>query len=325
MRFIQLAAATAVGVAVCACSSPPTSGGFTPVVRTAGPAASAPGKSWLTPAAKGQTLLYVSDVGGVTVYANTGGTNFALVGELFGFQVPAGECTDARGDVFITDETAQVIDEYAHGAITPKAQISDPFGQPLSCAIDRKTGRLAVTNSANPSGAEPGNVVIYPSPSGPPTDYSDATLYVPLFCSFDRKGNLYVTAYDSSYHPVLGEFGKGAGGFTILSLAGGTWFLPSGVLATGTELLIGDVYDRTTHIYEARVSGSTATIFNTIPLSKTQYLAEFTLWGSGSSATILAPDNTYSNVEIYTYPGGSPLGAITSGISSPVGTAISPT
>ena len=324
MLFIRWPlAAAVVALAPIACSSPPPAGGVNPIVQTAHRATSGE-RSWLKPASKQQTLLYVTDAAGVTVYVNTGGTNFELAGELFGFAVPAGECTDARGDVFITDETAQVIDEYAHGAITPKAQIVDPFGQPLSCAIDRKTGRMAVTNASNPSGAYPGNVVIYSSPSGAPSEYSDSHLYVPLFCSFDRKSNLYVDGYDSSFHPVLSELSKSAQNFTILNLSGGTWFLPTGLLTKGTELLLGDLYDRSTHIYEVRVSGSTATIFNTIPLSKTQDLAEFTLWESGSSTLILAPDNSYNNVEFYAYPNGSPIGALTSGISQPVGTAISP-
>jgi hypothetical protein len=38
---------------------------------------------------------------------------------------------------------------------------------------------------------------------------------------------------------------------------------------------------------------------------------------------MIAPDNAYSNVQVYSYPGGSSLGSFTSGLSMPVGTAIS--
>ncbi len=280
-------------------------------------------KSWLKSTAQGKPLLYVTDSGGVTIYSNSGGNTFQLAGELFGFQTPAGECTDARGNVFITDETARVIDEYARGAVTPKAVIPDNLGQPLSCSIDRN-GRMAVTNFSNPSGGEPGNVIIYPSPSQTPTEYSDSLLHLPLYCSFDRKGNLYVAAYDTGYHAVLSELPNGSQTFTILSLSGGKMNIPGWVLAQGgSQLLLGDIDDPKTHIYQLKVHGSVATVVGTIPLSQTEFLAQFVLFGSGSTTALIAPDNDYSKVQIYSFPGGSVLGSITSGISQPVGVAIS--
>ena len=201
--FLLLAACTA---------SLGESGGFGPSIGTtrwhAHPNGSR-GKSWFNTAAQQSTLLYVSNAGGVTVYTYGGNDSFTLVGELFGFQTPAGECTDAHGNVFITDEAARAIVEYGHGSITPKAVIPDTQGQPLSCAIDRTTGHMAVTNYSNPSGAEPGNIVVYTLPSGTATEYSDPHLYEPLYCAFDRKGNLFANAYDDTFHGVFGELRKG--------------------------------------------------------------------------------------------------------------------
>lgn len=51
--------------------------------------------------------------------------------------------------------------------------------------------------------------------------------------------------------------------------------------------------------------------------------AQFSLYGSGSATTILAPDNGYNNVEIYSYPSDSALGSVTSGISTPAAAVIS--
>lgn len=281
-------------------------------------------KSWMSPAARGAPLLYVSNSTGVTVYSNPGGDTFKLVGELFGFQTAAGECTDNSGDVFIADETARVIDEYAHGAVTPKAVISDTLGQPLGCAIDRRTGRLAVTNFSNPSGGEPGNVALYASPSGSATEYTSSTLYIPLFCNFDRKGNLYVDGYNSGYQGELEELPNGAAGITTFAVSGGTLHIPAGLLVNGAQLLLGDISGSVSRIYEVSVSGTTATIAGTIPLSRTNEIAQFSLFGSASATAILAPDNASKTLEIYSFPSGTVLGSISDGISYSVGTAISP-
>ncbi len=313
-------AAAVAALALSACA-PQAQSAFTPVHNAT--AISNATVSWMRAAAHSETLLYVSDAGGVTVYADSGGNTFTLAGELFGFQTPAGECTDSRGDVFIADENARAIDEYAHGAITPKAVIADDLGQPLSCAIDRKTGRLAVTNFSGTSGVEPGNVAIYPSLSSKPVEYTNPTLYVPLFCAFDRKGDLYVDAYDSGYHGVLSELPNGSGNFTILSLSGGTLNIPSGLLVNGSQLLLGEYDDTSSRIYQVTVRHNLATVVGTVPLSKTHQVAQFSLLSSGSSTAVLAPDNEFSNVEIYSFPGGAALGAITDHISQPVGTALS--
>jgi hypothetical protein len=279
--------------------------------------------SWLRPGAQRETLLYVSESNGVAIYSNPSGDTFQLAGELLGFQLPSGECVDAHGNVFIEDETAQVIDEYAHGAVTPKAVIHDGYGQPYTCSIDRKTGRLAVVNVANPSGSEPGNVLIYSSPTGSPTEYSDSHLYVPLFCSFNSKGDLYLDAYDSGYHGELSKLPNGSQSFTMLTLSGGTMNVPGGLAFNGSQLLVGDSYNPKTHIYETTVRGSTATITSTIALSQTQGLPQYSLFSSGSTTTIIAPDYDYNTVKLYAFPGGSLLGSLGGSITLPFAAVVS--
>ncbi len=300
--------------------------GFVPANDGAGRRTASPQrKSWIAPTAKRAPLLYVSNVGtaSVTIYTITGGETLKLVGELFGFSTPGGECVDGKGNVFVPDTPARIIDEYAHGAVLPKAVIADPDGQPYTCAIDPKSGRLAVANFENSSGAEPGNVIIYPSLSGTPSQYADPRLYVPLYCDFDRKGNLFVSAYDSSYRAVLSELPKNGSAFTIFSITGGSINLPGGLAWNGSQLLFGDLYDPKTSIRRIGISGSTANIVGTIPLSNTQTLAQFTLFGSGSSSILIAPDYDNSNIGIYSFPSGSPIGTMTDGISQPFGAVIS--
>jgi hypothetical protein len=270
-----------------------------------------------------ETLLYLTEGNGVAIYANPSGDNFELAGELFGFQLPSGGCADAQGDVFITDQTAKDIVEYAHGAVTPKAVIADAYGEPYTCSIDRKTGRIAVLNFADSNGNYPGNVLIYPSPTGTPAEYTNSQLYVPLFSAFNAKGDLYLNAYDSGYHATFAKLPNGSQTFTMLTLAGGTVNLPGGLTFDGAQLLAGDSYNPKTHIYQMTVRGSKATIAGTISLSQTNTLGAFALFASGSTTAIIAPDPDYNDVKLYSYPSGAPIGSLPGSMTSPFVAVIS--
>ncbi len=278
----------------------------------------------MRPNAHRDALLYVSNsgTGGVTVYSYKSGGTPQLEGELFGFQSPLGECTNAKGDVFIVDFGARMIKQYAHGAITPTTTISDALGIPYSCAVNAASGELAVTNLENSSGTEPGNVIVYPASLGSPIEYSDATLYEPLFCDYDGKGNLYVDAYDDTNVGRLGVLHHGNQSFTILNVSGGTIPLTSGLLADGRQLLVANLYYPAV-IYRVTVSGSTATIVGSLSLPHGSTVAEFAKYGSASTAAVIVPDYDNSNVKGYSFPGGSPLFTLTSEISQPAGAVVS--
>jgi hypothetical protein len=283
------------------------------------------GRSWMRPgAAQHEALLYVSNLttAGVTIYSYQSGDTPQLEGEIFGFQLPLGECVDAKGNVFVTDSGAAVIKEYAHGAVTPIATIADPEGKPYGCSVNVKTGSLAVANVDGPTGSSPGNVIIYPKPYGTPVEYSEPQLNEPLFCSFDRKGNLYVDAFDSRSMGVLAVLPNGAESFTVLTVQGGAIAVPSGVQTDGKQLLVGNLFYPAA-IYQMTISGSTATIYNTISFPNGSTLGQFTKQGPSASATVVVPDNDNSNVKIYTFPGGSLMSTTTDGVSAPASAVIS--
>ncbi len=104
------------------------------------------GRSWMLPEAKSASqLLYVTSyqTNDVSVLQLPHGK---LVGTLTGFDAPSGECTDTKGDVFITDLEASQIWEYKHGAQSPKDILYDPDYAPLGCSVNPTTGDLAVSN-----------------------------------------------------------------------------------------------------------------------------------------------------------------------------------
>jgi len=72
----------------------------------------------------GEELLYVSDDynDDVYVFALPAG---GLVGTLTGFKTPQSPCADEAGDVFIPDDGASDIVEYAHGGSKPIKTLAD--------------------------------------------------------------------------------------------------------------------------------------------------------------------------------------------------------
>jgi|HubBroStandDraft_5_1064220.scaffolds.fasta_scaffold04630_6 hypothetical protein len=153
-------------------------------------------KSWMdSSAGRIKRLLYVSNefYGNVYVYNFDTG---AEVGILTGFEGPQGQCVDAAGDVWIADSlqstgyyTGRIV-EYQHGATTPK-EILTGYGLPTSCAVDPKSGDLAVVNSG-------GGITIF-KPSGSLTNFVSPECQYMGSPGFDDQGNLYVEGWSQSY------------------------------------------------------------------------------------------------------------------------------
>jgi len=161
------------------------------------------GGSWMKPGTSGGDLLYVSSPQGnsVSVFTYPGGS---LVGTLTGFKNLYGLCSDANGNVWMTNYTGYgnngYLLEYAHGGTSPIATLAYS-GVPQDCAWDPTTGNLAVIGGA---------LAIYSNASGSPTYYSYRGLQVggiPLFISYDGSGNVYFagTHYRAAWLPKGGS------------------------------------------------------------------------------------------------------------------------
>lgn len=106
-------------------------------------------RGWMLSRAQNMNLLYVSDQdapGKLLAFSYPQGE---LVGEVtVPSDYPGGLCSDSVGDVFVTTfgpYSQSYVYEYAHGGTEPIATLVDP-GDSNGCAIDPKTGNLAVTN-----------------------------------------------------------------------------------------------------------------------------------------------------------------------------------
>lgn len=296
-------------VILAACSSPPSSA-FTPSAsgssRTATKA-----RAWMSPLAKqSRELLYLSNSSNppaVYVYSYP---QAKLVGTLTGFSSPGAECADRGGHVWITDNNSTIV-EYAHGGSSPIVTLSDPDYFPIDCSVDPVTGNLAVTNEPV-SGR--GNVAVYKKARGNPTTYFPNFLPFPLYCGYDRRGNLFVdgiAGYNQFQLAELPIHNSGLFPFSINQSIG----YPGGVLWDGTHLAVLD--SAANEIYEFAISGNQGTEVGSTPLGESEDVVQFWI----ASGKVAGGDGQAAY--LWPYPaGGNPIKVIV-GLSNAEGAAVS--
>ncbi|MGA8535249.1 MAG: hypothetical protein WB615_14165 [Candidatus Tumulicola sp.] len=274
----------------------------------AGSAARRPahGASWMRPEAKSHALLYVSEgTGAVNVYAYP---TLQLMGTLTGFASPQGECVDASGDVWITDQDASTVVEYAHGGAVPIRTLKDTGNEPVDCSVDPKSGDLAVV-SLHTENRRHGRLSIYAGARGTKKTYQDATMQEMDSVGYDNHGNAFV---DGIAHGVFAYAKFSNGVFTDLTL-GENFSSPGGIRFDGTYMAVGDAEGQV--IYQT--SGST--IVGSTALEGSGAIQHFSITG----ARVICADFAHLAIEIYSYPaGGSPI-EVFSDDDDPIGVALS--
>jgi hypothetical protein len=266
--------------------------------------------------AKRDDLLYVSDSGRNLVYVFNY-PNGKLVGTLTGFYFPQGECTDKKGDVFVTNSQGSSIDEYAHAGTKRIATLYESYATPDDCAVDRLSGRLAVANEHHGS-YEAGDITIFAGTKKPPKEY--AAIFGPIDCAYDASGNLYVDGYrslgQSNYRFKFGSLLRGATRFGAINLH--QYFEGAGGVGwDGTDVAVEDNYIGV--IYRFAIAGGKATEVGTTTLEDSDHVYNFLIDGK----YVIAPNYSGGTVGIYAYPAGGMPARIISGFEYPDGVAIS--
>jgi hypothetical protein len=146
------------------------------------------GGSWMLPeaAAKKSILVYVAEMHrrGVFVYDYKSGKR---VGALTGLHDPAGECVDAKGDVYVTEFGSGEVTEYAHGGTLPIKKWTTN-GNAFGCSVD-KMNDLAVADSYTNSG--PGQIEIFPKGGSKGRTYADPRVCYEIWPpGYDDNGDL---------------------------------------------------------------------------------------------------------------------------------------
>jgi hypothetical protein len=277
--------------------------------------------SWVLPDAKVKALLYITNAndGTVFVYSYPQGT---MVGELNGFEEPYGDCTDKAGNVWIVDDEASTVTEYAHGGSTPIRTLNDANEYPAGCAIDPTTGNLAVTNYETFSRGQ-GSVSIYRKAKGKPKTYSDSSISRGWFCSYDPSGNLFVDGDQSGSSGFqLAELPHGSATFTNISISQ-TITVPGGVQRSGKYVAVADENGPGNGvIYQFSINGSAGTEVSSTTLDSSQNIHQF--WIDPAGNRVVAPSASLSTVGFWKFPaGGNPTKTLR-GFSIPEGVALSP-
>jgi len=257
---------------------------------------------------KKNSLLYVSVNGTRTVHVFSypkGKPKQVLTG----FGGPAGECVDRPGNVFITDVAtsgAGYVYEYAHGGSTPIATLNDPFTFPNGCAVDPKSGDLALVSN--------GGLAIYPEAGGTPTTYLDESFQTMRYAGYDDAHNLFIDGDAVGGGFALAELPSGSNQIIDLSISGP--FRGAGAVQwdgsnmTVETLSFGVGRHGPALIYRLQISGSSATIVGTTELvsSKNRYNGG-QFWIQGNR--VIGPDKSGNAISFWNYPaGGKPTKSI---------------
>jgi hypothetical protein len=215
--------------------------------------------------AKSGALLYIGGNHAVDVYTYPGGS---LSGTGHTPGVVTGMCSDASGDVFVTEAPKKsskagtgYVEEYAHGGTSPIASLKVTSGEmPMDCGSDATSGDLAVTQQKSSNYAP--SVAIYAGGKGTPKVLQTDAIGADPQCGYDDAGNLFVTSGGN----VGAELAAGKSSFTTVTLnrtIGGVkhaqWDGNRFALQSfNTTHHNGEIVEE--RIYRVQISGSTGTI-----------------------------------------------------------------
>jgi hypothetical protein len=226
----------------------------------------------------------------------------------------SGMCSDGSGNVWLVVWRAHpegyYLDEYAHGGTKPIAQIRIPsggFGN--GCAVDPKSGDLAVMNPTGGSSEYRGSIDVWAGArEGKPAVYD--VPFLPKNGAYDESGNLFVDGTPGGSDPWLlfGELVKGGSAVASVRIDKKT-ALPGGVQWDGKYIAVQTggyhPYMRgNPRIYRIKMSGTSGRVVGVvIPRDPAlRGTAWFAVYGD---SVISITGSHKSKVEIWPYPAGS--------------------
>ena len=192
----------------------------------------------------------------------------------------------------------------------PIKTLSVPSSEmPSSCAMNTN-GDLAVGILY---GANEGDMVIFKNATGTGTNIA-TPLAREYFDGYDNQGNLFFDGFTNASSFQLDEIPNGSEKAQTIKTSNTVEF-PGSVQWDGTYL---DVTDQLTEeIYQYTISGTTATLKNTIALTGSNDCAQTWI----AKGVVYCADAGLDNGSVYKYPaGGSPIGVFTGNFDLPLGT-----
>lgn len=280
-------------------------------------------RSWMSPEAQHENLLYVSNLGNSTVSVYTVARR-KLVGMLTGLGDPYGLCTDAQGDVWVVLWGPSKIVKFAHAGTQILKTLDDPEGNPYDCSVDPTTGNLAVTNWNYGGYWLQGNAAVYTGASGKPHLYNGQYFWYFYGCAYDDHGNLYADGLSSYLDGffVVGVLPKGGTSFTDLYLKPHLHpTILAGLQWDGKHVVVGDG----TAVWEYRVTGGIhAKAVGYTPLNPWRTVSQFSVSAHNPHSIFASNYGDPGSVHYWSYPsGGQSSRKISDALDAPYGITIS--
>jgi hypothetical protein len=251
-------------------------------------------------------LLYVTDPNANLVYMVSLPSG-KLVGKLTGFNQPLTDCSDAAGNVYITDSQDGQVRAYKHGAKSAFRVLSVTGYIPTGCSADPTTGDLAVASCC---GSPNGSLAVFKNARGSPKYYSNEEYEGYWFCTYDDRGNLFANAIrsgSSTFHVI--ELPKNKQRLFSITLRPSLSTTEAPSLAwDGSALAIAN--DSPSAIYQYAIKGTHGVRTHTTKILGGKPFDMFYILASGKTRTLYATiiDNSVVSVGVYKYPkGGKPL------------------
>jgi hypothetical protein len=305
--------ATAMSFVLAACGNNPGAGSAIPTGEHAA-ANRTDARSWMSPQAKGSLLLYFSDYSNGVVYAYAYPAG-VLVGAIYGAGV-RGMCRNKSGQIWIVNANGYV-KLYAAGGWTPLKFLQVKGYDPLGCAVDPKSGNLAISNLNGTQGGQ-GSITIFPNAAGKGTRYLDSTIYNFDFVAYDLNGNLFADGQDNG-NPKKFHLTKFSGGkFTAIALKGATINFPGGVQFVNKTLTVGDqaAQNGSSIVYRMYEDGQ---VLGSTVLTGSADCVQYFIYQS----SLVCPNISGPNASLYAYPaGGKPTKTLPGNYVLPIGSLI---
>jgi hypothetical protein len=216
-----------------------------------------------------------------------------------------------KGIIWNAGRTNDVITEYSVPQNKVLKTLPTDYDFTSSCAMNAD-GDLAVGVLLGNSYQNGGEVVIYKKAKGKGKVYQ-TPLAREFFDGYDAKGYLFADGFASDYSVMLVELPKGAKKFVTVTTSNSSEF-PGSVQWDGKYLSMFD--QGTNEAYQYSVSGTTATLENTVTLSGAADCAQTWI----VPGLIYCGDAGNNNGAVYPYPaGGSAKATFTGDFDEPLG------
>lgn len=268
-----------------------------------------------------KAAVIVSDVGTNDVVAFSAAGK--VVATLTGFSEPQGLASTKAGSFYIANTGDSNIPLYS-SAFKLTATLKDPNQYPAGVSYDETTGVVGVTNIISTSDG-PGTVSFYAKGKTTPCKtVGNSDWGRVYFAAFNAKGVLFVDGEDTSGNVLVGEVTGGCNAKTITTLKTSNAIeFPGGVQVTKSgDIAIDDQEGYAVYTYKPPVKGSLGTPVSTTPLSGASDPVTYAF--TSTEKDLWTADAGLEAAEEYAYTaGGSPVKADT-GLSEPIGVAVTP-